>query len=78
MEAAENRIGSPIDQLLLFCYHYDPSTGRYSAAVLNGVRGAALLTLLALGGFIVWAIRREGGRRVDAAGSPRLARMGRR
>lgn len=59
MEAAENRIGSPIDQLLLFCYHYDPSTGRYSSAALTGIRAAGLLTLLALGGFIVWAIRRE-------------------
>ena len=59
MEAAEERIGSPIDQLLLFCYHYDPSTGRYSAAVLNGVRAAGVLTMLALAGFIVWAIRSE-------------------
>jgi protein SCO1/2 len=53
LEAAEERIGSPIDQLLLFCYHYDPSTGRYSAAVLNGVRAAGVLTMLALAGFIV-------------------------
>src|SRR5262245_18600656 len=59
MEAAENRIGSPIDQLLLFCYHYDPSTGRYSAAVLNGVRVAGVLTMFALAGFVVWAIRSE-------------------
>jgi protein SCO1 len=59
MEAAENRIGTPIDQLLLFCYHYDPATGRYSTAVLTGLRVAAAATLLALGGFMFWAIRRE-------------------
>lgn len=59
MEAAENRIGSPIDQLLLFCYHYDPSTGRYSTAVLTGMRLAAAATLLALATFIVLALRRE-------------------
>jgi protein SCO1/2 len=59
MEAAENRIGSPIDQLLLFCYHYDPSTGRYSSVILTGMRVAGLATLLALGGFIVFAVRRE-------------------
>jgi protein SCO1/2 len=59
MEAAENRIGSPIDQLLLFCYHYDPSTGRYSTAVLAMIRAGGVLTLLALAGFIVWAVRRE-------------------
>lgn len=59
MEAAENRIGTPIDQLLLFCYHYDPSTGRYSTAVLTVIRAGGVLTLLALAGFIVWAVRRE-------------------
>jgi protein SCO1 len=59
MEAAENRIGSPVDQLLLFCYHYDPSTGRYSSAVLTSVRAAGLVTVLALIGFIGWAVRRE-------------------
>jgi protein SCO1/2 len=61
MEAADERIGSPIDQLLLFCYHYDPSSGRYSTAVLNGVRAGGLATLLALAGFILWAVRRERG-----------------
>ena len=69
MEAAENRIGSPIDQLLLFCYHYDPSTGRYSTAVLTGMRIAGVVTLLALGTFIVLAVRRERrprARRLDA------------
>jgi protein SCO1/2 len=59
MEAAENRIGSPIDQLLLFCYHYDPSTGRYSSAVLTVIRAGGVLTLLALAGFVVWAVRRD-------------------
>jgi protein SCO1/2 len=67
MEAAENRIGSPIDQLLLFCYHYDPSTGRYSATVLNGVRAAGALTVLALIGFIAWAVRRDRARGTEGA-----------
>ena len=31
IEAAENKIGSPVDQLLLYCYHYDPATGKYGA-----------------------------------------------
>ena len=44
------KIGSPIDQLLLFCFHYDPSTGRYSSDVLTGVRIGGVLTVLALGG----------------------------
>jgi protein SCO1/2 len=70
MEAAENRIGSPIDQLLLFCYHYDPSTGRYSTEVLNGIRAGGLLTLLALGAFIVRALRRERAGRARGAAAP--------
>jgi protein SCO1 len=48
VEASENRIGSPVDQILLFCYHYDPATGKYSAVVLNVLKLGAALTLLAL------------------------------
>ena len=59
MEAAEGRIGSPIDQLLLFCFHYDPSSGRYTTAVLTVVRAGGVLTLLILAAFIAWAVRRE-------------------
>src|SRR5216684_2967227 len=38
VEASENKIGSAADQILLYCYHYDPSTGKYSAIVMNIVR----------------------------------------
>jgi protein SCO1/2 len=38
IEASEDRIGTPIDDVLLFCYHYDPATGKYGAAVLRLVR----------------------------------------
>jgi protein SCO1/2 len=50
IEASHEQIGSPVDQVLLFCYHYDPKTGKYGAAVINLMRGAAVLTLLVLGG----------------------------
>lgn len=65
VEASDGRIGSVVDELLLFCFHYDPVHGRYSAAVLNVVRLLALLTVAALGVFI-WRTRRtepvlEGG-----------------
>lgn len=46
VEASHNRIGSPVDQVLLFCYHYDPSTGKYSLMVLNTLKIAALLTVV--------------------------------
>ena len=40
IEASSERIGTPIDDVLLLCYHYDPATGAYGAAVLeDGARG---------------------------------------
>ncbi len=56
MEAAENKIGNPADKLFLYCFHYDPSTGKYGFAVLNVIRLAAVATLLGLGGmlFMFW------------------------
>lgn len=59
MDAAARRIGSPVDQLLLFCFQYDPTTGRYSSMVLNAIRLGGILTLLALGLFIIRAWRQE-------------------
>lgn len=59
MEASENKIGSPVERLLLFCYHYDPKRGRYSFAVMNVVRLACLATLFCLGSFIVGMLKKE-------------------
>jgi protein SCO1/2 len=59
VEASENKIGSPADQLLLYCYHYDPSTGRYSAIVMNIVRLTGVLTLLVFGSLLTWMWRRD-------------------
>jgi protein SCO1/2 len=59
VEASEGKVGSPVDQLLLFCYRYDPATGRYGAALMRVMRGAAILTLLALGAFVVVSRRRD-------------------
>ena len=59
IEAAEGRIGSPIDQVLLFCYHYDPLTGRYGLIIMNVIRLAGLVTVLILGTFIAVMIRRD-------------------
>jgi len=59
IEAATGKIGSPIDQLLLFCYHYDPITGKYGLLVTNVIKLAGGVTVLALGGFIFAMLRRE-------------------
>ena len=54
IETSRNRIGSPVDQILLFCYHYDPTTGKYGAVVINMLRTAAALTLVLLAGALLF------------------------
>ncbi len=60
VEASEGRVGSVVDQLLLFCFHYDGETGRYSFAIINAVRAAGAATVLALGVMLVRQWRRDG------------------
>jgi protein SCO1/2 len=57
VEASAGRIGSPVDQLLLYCYHYDPSTGKY-AWVINVYRGAGVLTVVGMIALLVYLMRR--------------------
>ncbi|MCB1054877.1 MAG: SCO family protein [Acidobacteria bacterium] len=59
VEASDNQIGSAVDQVLLFCFRYDPTTGKYSAAVLNLMRAIAVLTLSVLAILIVRMVIRE-------------------
>jgi len=59
VEASEERIGSPIDNVLLLCYHYDPTTGKYGAAAIGLVRIGAVLTMAAFATFLFVSIRRE-------------------
>jgi protein SCO1/2 len=59
VDASGNRIGSVADRTLLYCYHYDPSTGRYSLAIMSLVRLGGLITLAGLGASIGLAVRRQ-------------------
>jgi protein SCO1/2 len=59
VEASQNQIGTPVDQVLLFCYHYDPATGKYGALVIKIVRVAGASFVLVFGGILVFFIRRE-------------------
>ena len=59
VEAAKGTIGTPIDQLLLYCYHYDPRTGTYGLVIMNVVRLAGLMTVLSLGALMGVMFRRE-------------------
>jgi protein SCO1/2 len=63
MDASQNKIGSLNDQIALYCYHYDPATGKYGVAVMRLVRLAGLLTIALIGGFIIMAVRREGDKK---------------
>ena len=65
IEASAKKIASPIDQLLLFCYHYDPATGKYSLLVTNIVRLAGIATVLALVIFIAVMLRRDRNRKLQ-------------
>ena len=57
--ALAKKIGTPVDSLLLYCYHYDPMTGRYGLAIMRAIRIAGAATVLAIGAFIIVMLRRE-------------------
>jgi protein SCO1/2 len=59
IEASEEKIGSPIDSVLLACYHYDPATGKYGAAAIKMVRIGAVATMIAFAVFLFVSLRRE-------------------
>ncbi|HEY2760687.1 MAG TPA: SCO family protein [Pirellulales bacterium] len=61
VEASANKIGSPVDQVLLFCFHYDPTVGKYGVAIMNFVRLGGVLTMLGLAGMMgyLWRLERR-------------------
>jgi protein SCO1 len=59
VDASSNKIGTLADKLLLYCFHYDPTVGKYSAHALNLVRAGGILTILLLGGFILKNAKRK-------------------
>lgn len=66
VEASEGKIGTAVDQVLLYCFHYDPSEGKYGPAVMNFVRLGGVLTvvtLVTLIGLMLWHERRKPNRK---------------
>jgi protein SCO1/2 len=59
VEASEGKIGTLTDHALLYCYQYDPMTGKYGVVVMNVLRAAGGLTVLILGIFITMMFLRE-------------------
>ncbi|OYT71266.1 MAG: SCO family protein [Chloracidobacterium sp. CP2_5A] len=70
VQSSQGKIGSPVEQALLYCFHYDPVTGRYTPIILTAIKIFAVLTVIALGGLIgyfLWQERKE--RQAPAAAS---------
>jgi protein SCO1/2 len=59
VEASQHKIGNVVDAVLLFCYHYDPSTGKYGAVAMNMIRGAGAGFFLLGAGWMLIAWRRD-------------------
>jgi len=68
-DASNNAIGSPVDRILLLCYHYDPMTGKYGLVVANVLKIGGALTVIILGGFIALMLLRERRRKLHFAKS---------
>lgn len=68
VESGKGAIGSKIDELLLYCFHYDPESGRYGVVVMNLIRLGGVVTVALMAGFILLMRRRE--TRTPAEGRP--------
>ncbi len=64
IEASQNKIGNVVDRALLYCYHYNPATGKYGAIVANVMRLAGGATILILGSFLFFMFRHDPQRQV--------------
>ncbi len=61
VQASQNKIGTVVDEVLLYCYHYDPDTGKYGAIVSRILKLSAAATILVLGGFLALMFRMGSG-----------------
>jgi protein SCO1/2 len=59
IEASKNKIGNPVDRILLYCYHFDPHAAKYTPYALGLLRAAGAATVLIFGGFVFISLRRE-------------------
>ncbi len=58
-EASSNRIGSPVDNILTYCYHYDPTTNKHDLIIARVIQLGGFLTVVLLGGFMLVMFRRD-------------------
>jgi protein SCO1/2 len=67
VQASHNKIGTAVDQLLLFCAHFDPHSGKYTVAIVAVLRLVGAVTLLALGAYVAMMLRRDKAKKSQAA-----------
>lgn len=67
VEASEHKIGSPVDYALLYCFHYDPSKGKYTLAIVNVLKLAAAATIICLAALIFFLMRKDKAHRTQPA-----------
>jgi protein SCO1/2 len=73
--ASERKVGSPIERLVLLCFHYTPIKGKYGALIMTLIRILGAATLVGMIWFFIAMLRREGKRRVGLA-TPTVAALG--
>ena len=71
VEASNGKIGSPVDQVLLLCFHYDPLTGKYGFIVTRALQLGGLVTVLALGSFMLISLRRDRREKITSSDNVR-------
>jgi protein SCO1/2 len=59
IEASDNKIGSPVANILTYCYHYDPQANKHSLVIARVVQLGGMVTMAGLGGFIFLMFRRD-------------------
>ena len=59
VDASGNKIGSPVANILTYCYHYDPETNKHSLIVARVVQVGGMMTMAGLGGFMFLMFRRD-------------------
>jgi len=59
IDASQGKVGSPVEKVILFCFQYDPTTGKYSLAIIRVVQLGGILTVFILGGYIALKLYQE-------------------
>ena len=68
VEASDGKIGSPVDQILLYCFHYDPEQGKYGFVVMNLIRLGGVITLVGVVAMLIIFRRKNAQRRRELGG----------